>query len=258
MKNTKSFLFNTISFSLLLCLGILSCVFCAQAQTSQDAQQKIKQKMQAKQIAAQNNPNVPTANAQSTAPTTAPNAEAKKTNVYRVGILMPKAQMTQDSTAADAATALQTSLVAYLKGPAIEVVPIEARIPAQIEAEIKEKHIDFLLYANLTQKKGSGGFGSIMKIAAPIAMMASPIGILGGLGGMVAAGAAGAAIQGVAGSVKAKDELTLEYKLVAPGMESAPRLANTTKAKAKKDGEDVLTPMIEQAATAIVTDLTKK
>lgn len=265
MKTVKDYSLNLFNLALLFCCAAWLFAPVASAQNeatkTQQTQERIKQQMQKKQQA---NPQPQTnSQPQPIAPQTsivdaAPTTTTKKSGVYRVGILMPKAQMTQSASAADAAVALQASLVAYLKGPAVDIVPLEARIPAQIEAEIKEKQIDYVLYASLTQKKGGGGFGSLMKVVAPIAMIASPVGMLGGLGGMVAAGAAGAAIQGVAGSIKAKDEITLEYKLAAPGKEAEPRLTSTIKAKAKKDGEDVLSPLIEQAATAIVTDLTKK
>ncbi|MDQ6785898.1 MAG: hypothetical protein M3033_03650 [Acidobacteriota bacterium] len=265
MKSTKLFLTKTISFSLLFCLAALCFAATAHAQNSQEAQQKIKQRMQSKsqpQAAAQTAPVTggQTTTAPQTNNTAAPTTNAvapKKAGVYRIAIVLPKAQMT-GSSPSDAAAAVQESLVAYLKGPAVEIVPIEAKIPVQIEAEVKEKQIDYVLYTSVTQKKGGGGLGGLMKVAVPIAMMASPIGMLGGMGGMIGAGVAGAAVQGVAGSIKAKDEITLEYKLVAPGGESTPRLANTLKGKAKKDGEDVLTPLIEQVATAIVTDITKK
>ncbi|HKY04543.1 MAG TPA: hypothetical protein VJQ56_06620, partial [Blastocatellia bacterium] len=61
----------------------------------------------------------------------------------------------------------------------------------------------------------------------------------------------------VATSIKAKDEITFEYQLHAPGS-STPRLANTSKAKAKSDAEDILSPLVEQAAIAIVAEATKK
>ena len=55
----------------------------------------------------------------------------------------------------------------------------------------------------------------------------------------------------IAGTIKAKDELSLDYKLdsVEP---SKVLLTDTSKAKAKSDGEDILTPIVEKAAQAIV------
>ncbi|MBA3514164.1 MAG: hypothetical protein H0T77_07315 [Pyrinomonadaceae bacterium] len=55
----------------------------------------------------------------------------------------------------------------------------------------------------------------------------------------------------IAGSIKARDELSLEYKLEAADG-ARPGVANTAKGKAKLDGEDVLTPLIQKAAEAVV------
>jgi hypothetical protein len=92
---------------------------------------------------------------------------------------------------------------------------------------------------------------------APVLPM---VGMTGGIAGAVAAGAVSTAATGAAGlatHVKAKDEITFEYRLVPTSGQTAP-LANSASAKAKRDGEDVLTPLIEQAASSIVAHLTKK
>ena len=52
-------------------------------------------------------------------------------------------------------------------------------------------------------------------------------------------------------NVKAGDSLTLQYKLVKPG-EEQPAKADTISGKAKANGEDVLSPMIEAVAVAVV------
>jgi len=61
----------------------------------------------------------------------------------------------------------------------------------------------------------------------------------------------------IASSIKAKDELTLEYKL--DSVETAKTvISNSAKAKAKSDGEDILTPVVETSAQAIVSTVAKK
>ncbi len=50
---------------------------------------------------------------------------------------------------------------------------------------------------------------------------------------------------------------TAAYKLVAPG-KTEPVLAHAAKAKAKSDGDDVITPLIQDAANNILTEVTKK
>jgi hypothetical protein len=49
----------------------------------------------------------------------------------------------------------------------------------------------------------------------------------------------------------------IEYKPCAAGV-ATPRLAQSLKAKAKQDGEDILSPLIEKAATALLNEVTKK
>jgi len=61
-----------------------------------------------------------------------------------------------------------------------------------------------------------------------------------------------AAINGAQKSnVKAGDSLTLQYKLVKHGQEQ-PAKSDTISGKAKSNGEDVLSPMIEAVAVAVV------
>ena len=52
-------------------------------------------------------------------------------------------------------------------------------------------------------------------------------------------------------NVKAGDSLKLEYRLVKPG-EEAPFKADTMLGKAKANGDDVLSPLIESLAIAVV------
>jgi hypothetical protein len=94
------------------------------------------------------------------------------------------------------------------------------------------------------------------------------IGMTAGLTGMIASQAASAAMQTAQqqavsqlasfnGQIKQKDDVTVEYRLFPTGQDK-PRLENSLKGKAKSDGEDVLTPLIQQAATTIFTEVTKK
>ena len=60
----------------------------------------------------------------------------------------------------------------------------------------------------------------------------------------------------VAGNVKSKDELTLDLKLSSTVDNSSP-LAKQFKAKAKSDGDDIISQIIEQIATALVETVGK-
>ncbi|HUQ09233.1 MAG TPA: hypothetical protein VM146_02880 [Steroidobacteraceae bacterium] len=190
----------------------------------------------------------------------------------KVGVALPRAQLGQgNGEAADVAEPVRQALLSYLKGPAIEVVTLEARIPLQINAEAKEKGCDFVLYTDVTQAKKGGGFGMLRKLA-PLAAAAPMLGGGGGMSGQMAASMAAqsmmsaqmqsaqedamanamAAINGAQkANVKAGDSLTLEYKLVKPDAEK-PAMADKVVGKAKENGQDVLSPLIESVAIAVV------
>jgi hypothetical protein len=89
------------------------------------------------------------------------------------------------------------------------------------------------------------------------------------MGGAMAAQAAGAAasqlaqqqamsqLAGFNNQIKSKDEVTVQYQLVAAG-QATPAAQNSLQGKAKSDGEDVLTPLLEQTANEVLTQASKK
>jgi hypothetical protein len=184
---------------------------------------------------------------------------APKAPTVRVGVMLPAAQMGPGSAAA--AESVRRSIIGYLTGPTVQVVPLDAMLTVQAQAEAAQKECDFIVASGITQKKDSAG-GRIGFIKGA-ASMSSAIPILGaahGAVGAVTGAATGAALNGAAGAasyVKAKNEITFDYKLVSVKTGSEV-LAGTPKAKAQQDGEDVIAPLIEQAAAAIVGEILKK
>jgi len=175
----------------------------------------------------------------------------KKPGVVRIGVVLPRTQMERNTSGMDVATAVRNTLAQQLNSPAVEVAALEARDPQQIEAEAGRKECDYVLYTSVVQKKGGGGgFGGFLKKAAPVAVGGYG-GDAGGTAANVPATGAGSAAD-VSGSVKAKDEITLDFRLMPAGGGSTPKAADMLKAKAKHDGEDVLTPLIERAAAAVL------
>jgi len=81
---------------------------------------------------------------------------------------------------------------------------------------------------------------------------------LAGLAGNAAGAAASAASSAsMSGRLKNKDEITLEYHLNSSSGSSA--IASTTlKKKAEKDGDDVLSPMIDEVSGNIISSLKTK
>ena len=64
-------------------------------------------------------------------------------------------------------------------------------------------------------------------------------------------------LAGFNGQIKSKEDVTVEYELITAG-QSTPVLQNTLKGKAKSDGEDVLTPLLQQTANAVLTQVSPK
>jgi hypothetical protein len=192
----------------------------------------------------------------------------------RVGIAPPDAQVGQGSNAgADYSTPIRNAVVALMSGPAVEIAPLDAHIGIQLQAEAQQKQCDFILFSGVSVKHNSGGgFGKFAKMGSVAASM-SPMAAMGrGMAGAAAAQGAGIAasaaaqaaqqqalsqLAGFNGQIKSKDDVNVQYQLVATG-QTAPVLQNALQRKAKADGEDVLTPLLEQAATEVLTQVSKK
>ena len=191
----------------------------------------------------------------------------------KICLVLPKAQLGQGTSGADVAEPVRATLTAYMGGPATELIPLTARIPIQIEAEAQELGCEYVLYSSVVQKKG-GGFGKMFAAAAPLATMAGGMGAMGGNYGAMMAGQAVAqaassaaaqsaqqeAMEQLGGAAKSNikkgDQVTLEYKLMRPG-EPVAVVAQSVAAKAKETGEDLVSPLIEQAATAVLTAISQ-
>jgi hypothetical protein len=183
---------------------------------------------------------------------------AKRPGVVRLGLASVKTLSVGDGlSAADLAAAVQNTLAEYLKSPSVELVQLEAKLPSQIDDEAKQKECDFVIYANVSHKKGGGGgggFGGMFgKVMAP-AVGQVGIGHTGSTAGNVAGQVATTAIVSagtMSANVKQKDELTLDVKVQTPGSQT-PAASRAFKAKAKSAGEDIITPVVEQAAQTIL------
>ncbi|HLM62517.1 MAG TPA: hypothetical protein VK308_17075, partial [Pyrinomonadaceae bacterium] len=185
-------------------------------------------------------------------------AKAKK---IRLGVLPVKtASVGEGMDAQQFGAAIQTSLGEYLKSPDVELVVMEAKLPSAIEAETREKNIDYLISATVSHKKGGGGFGMFGKIAPVLGQVAPMAGMGGSVAGQIAGSVATTAIMTAASmsqNVKAKDSIELNVSMQKTGDNSSV-FAKQYKAKAKSNGEDIITPMIEQSAQAIIDAATGK
>ncbi len=195
----------------------------------------------------------------------------KAPGMIRIGVVPSQAQVGQgNNAAADYGTPIRNSIVLLMGGPAVDIVGLDARLPIQAQAEAQQKQCDYLLFTAVDVKHAnSGGLGKFMKFGS-VAANATPVGMMSKMGSMAAAQVAASQIATMSaqqqavnqlaqfnGQVKSKDDVTLSYQLLPTG-QTKPKLENTLKGKAKSDGEDVLSPLIQQAATAILTEAVKK
>jgi hypothetical protein len=176
----------------------------------------------------------------------------KRDGMIRLGVAAVKTgNVAEWMNAQNLAQAVQTTLQQNLKGSNVEAIVLEAT-GAAIQAEAQQKQCDYVVFANVSHKKGGGGFGSVL--SSSVGQIASNVGYGSGTAAAVATNAVVAAT--VAQNIKAKDELTLDVRLERPGS-TTPSFAQTFKGKAKSAGEDIITPLSQQAAQAIVTSIGK-
>lgn len=172
----------------------------------------------------------------------------------RVGLAMTKTgAVGEGMSAAKLAEAVRDTLASYLNGPTVELVRLEALSTRQAEAEARAAGCDLVLYTSASYRKGGGGgFGGFLKKAAPIADSVIPYGddAAGHAASRVASEAVYTAAD-AAENVKAKDELTLELTLQGLADGAAP-LTKTVRAKAKSDGDDLVSRLAAQAAAEVL------
>jgi len=196
---------------------------------------------------------VPTSMPAQPAAAPAATVPAKRDGVIRFGVPLAKAgNVAEWMNAQNLAAAVQNTLVQNLKGTNVEAVVIEAT-GAAIQAEAQQKQCDYVVFANVSHKKGGGGFGSML--SSSVGQIASNVGYGSGTAAVVATNTVVAAT--VAQNIKAKDELTLDVRLERPGS-TTPSFAQAFKGKAKSAGEDIITPVSQQAAQAIISSIAKQ
>jgi len=172
------------------------------------------------------------------------------------------APTTVEASTGDANTvvkAVAERLTEFLSGPSLGVQPLSARLTSQVRMEAQQANCRFLLLTTAKQEHKSGS--TVLGNAAGQAVQAGAwraAGSVGSTAGGVAASAVGGAASGaawdLASGVKAHDELSLTYRL--EGADGKVLTEKTDKRKAGSDGEDLLTPLAQQAAEAVAAAVT--
>lgn len=182
-------------------------------------------------------------------------ARAQDASTPCLAVVLPSVQGV-DGSATDVATGVRDLFVSYLTGPALRTIALEARLPAQAAIEARQKGCDLMLLTTMVRKRDDGSrLGSVLGQAAGTAAWHLPY----GAAGTVARGAAIAGAQAattLAADTRRKDEVRLEYRVGTPDRVLAAKPV-ASKAKARADGEDLLTPLVERASAEIFAAATK-
>jgi len=180
------------------------------------------------------------------------------TNMRRI-CLAPAAVETSASSDA-AVNAVREAFTTYLTGPTLQAQALQARLASQVRLEARQAGCPFLLLTTVKheKKRGSGLLGRVAAGAAQQGAWeagAASGSTAGRIAGHAAYGAAGVAASNYAATFQAKDELTLSYRLESPDGKALAE--GKEKRKAKADGEDMLTPLVEKAAEVVAETVSR-
>lgn len=176
----------------------------------------------------------------------------KDPNVIRIGIPELKSGEIGDGMRADILVgSIQRAFPGFFEGTGIELVELKAKLPSAIAREAKDADCDFFIIGTVSHKRDGGGFGFARSIGN---VVGNNIPYGGGTAGSVARQSASAAayeIGDAAASVKAKDEITFQISMTKA--DGTVALNKAYKRRAKSAGEDIISPLLEEAADAVVT-----
>jgi hypothetical protein len=169
-------------------------------------------------------------------------------------ICLAPASVEAAPSGSDPVAAVRESFTSFLTGPTLGVTPLKARLESQVRQEAKLADCAYLLLTTIEHSRKTGG-GLLSRVAGSAAEHGawSVAGEAGSTAGRVAAnaavGAARTATWDYAHNFRTKDELTLEWRLEGPNGEELKK--GKEKKKAKSDGEDLLTPLVQSASEAV-------
>jgi hypothetical protein len=175
--------------------------------------------------------------------------------------LAPASTQMSANNGAEAATAVRGSFTSVLTGPTLTVAALNSRLTTQAREEAKQSRCEYVLFVTLKQERKKKGGGLLGKIASEAAQQgawsvaAGTTSTVGRVAASAVASAAAEASANMAASTKVRDELELTYRLESnTGQVIAQKSA---KRKARADGEDLLTPLVEHASEQIATAVAK-
>ena len=161
---------------------------------------------------------------------------------------------TTNGTAAIDAT--RENFLSFLTGPTLKAEALKARLSSQVKEEARQASCPFLLLTTVKLVSKRGRSNVLGQVAAgavregAYAAGAATGSTAGRIAGTAVSGAANQAAYNYAVGIHSKDELTLVYRLEAA--DGTVLVEKKESRKAKADGEDLLTPLIQNASEQIV------
>ena len=174
------------------------------------------------------------------------------TDTVHVCLAPASAQLVAGSTDA-AIDAVRATFTSFLTGPSLAIQPLTSRLASQVREEAKSANCPYLVLTTFKHERNAGHH--ILGRAATGAVEEGAWNVLVSTSSTptkVAAAAtrsAASATRELSSSFRAKDEVTLGYRL--EGADGKVLLEKSEKRKASSDGEDLLTPLVEHAAESI-------
>lgn len=154
----------------------------------------------------------------------------------------------------DAVEALRAKATDFLTGPTLAVTALTARLETHARDEARGKRCDFIYFTQANQERRTRGTGLLSRIAASAveggASQAAVRADSVGTRAVASAAATGAHHFSFGYYTQTSDKLTLTTRLES--LDGAVLSRTTESRKAKSDGEDLLTPLVERATGAAV------
>ena len=179
-----------------------------------------------------------------------------------VKICLAPATVEASSNGTAAANAATEAFTSFLTGPSLSSQALQSRLASQAREEAKAAGCPFVLLTTIKHAAKRSGGGILGQVAAGAARQGvAEAGIAGGgAAGRIASSAANTGINqaayAYAGSIRNKDEFTLGWRLEAA--DGSVLGEDKNKRTAKSDGEDLLTPLVQEAAEKVVTAAKKR
>jgi hypothetical protein len=186
-------------------------------------------------------------------------AVAPHTNPNAPVCIAPASAQFVASNNATASEAVSELFKSYLTGPTVSATSLTAKLASQAREEARRANCKFVLFVTVKQQRGrtGGALGQIAGRAAQEAAWGAAVEASSATKRVASMGAVGAAraATDIATTTKTHDELELSYRLESETGDVL--MEGKDKRKAKADGEDLLTPLVEHAAEEIAGIVTK-